>query len=140
MSDAAVGGSAGTYLVGLWERMGIADDIKQKAIPQKSGGEVAARVAEGKADVGLTLIGEIAPVKGARVIGKLPAPFGSDTIYAGGISTGCADKRRSRRFHRRAGASGAARRLDRRGVSSRRDRSSELRRRPRTRGAAERGL
>ena len=92
VSDAAVGGSAGTYLVGLWERMGIADDIKQKAIPQKSGGEVAARVAEGKADVGLTLIGEIAPVKGARVIGKLPAPFGSDTIYAGGISTGCADK------------------------------------------------
>ena len=92
VSDAAVGGSAGTYLVGLWERMGIADDIKQRAIPQKSGTEVAARVAEGTADFGLTLIGEIAPVKGARVIGKLPAPFGSDTVYAGGISTGCADR------------------------------------------------
>ena len=92
VSDAAVGGSAGTYLVGLWERMGIADDIKQRAIPQKSGGEVAARVAEGKAEFGLTLIGEIAPVKGARVIGKLPAPFGLDTVYAGGISSGCADR------------------------------------------------
>jgi molybdate transport system substrate-binding protein len=92
LSDAAVGGSAGTYLVGLWERMGIADEIKQKAMPQKSGGEVAARVAEGTADLGLTLIGEIVPVKGARVIGKLPSPLGSDTTYAAGISATCGDR------------------------------------------------
>ncbi len=92
LSDAAVGGSAGTYLVGLWERMGIADEIGKKAMPQKSGGEVAARVAEGTADLGLTLIGEIVPIKGARVIGKLPPPFGSDTTYAAGISEGCSDR------------------------------------------------
>lgn len=92
LSDAAVGGSAGTYLVGLWERMGIADEIKKKAMPQKSGGEVAARVAEGKADLGLTLIGEIVPVKGARVIGKLPPPLGSDTTYAAGVSASCSDR------------------------------------------------
>ena len=92
LSDAAVGGSAGTYLVGLWERMGIADEIKKKAMPQKSGGEVAARVAEGKADLGLTLIGEIVPIKGARVIGKLPPPLGNDTTYAAGISAGCSNR------------------------------------------------
>ncbi len=92
LSDAAVGGSAGTYLVGLWERMGIADAVKQKALPQKSGGEVAARVAEGKAELGLTLIGEIVPVKGARVIGKLPAPFGSDTTYTAGVMAGGSER------------------------------------------------
>lgn len=87
LSDPAVGGSAGTYLVGLWERMGLTDEINRKATLQKSGAEVARRVAEGSADIGLTLIGEIASVKGARVIGKLPPPFGLDTVYAGGVST-----------------------------------------------------
>jgi molybdate transport system substrate-binding protein len=88
MSDPAVGGTAGTYLVGLWQRMGIADEINRKGIPQKSGAEVASRVAEGNADIGLTLMGEIAPIKGARVIGKLPPPYGQDTTYAAGVMTG----------------------------------------------------
>ena len=34
----------------------MADEIKRKAMLQKSGAEVAARVAEGQADIGLTLI------------------------------------------------------------------------------------
>ena len=91
-SDAAVGGSAGVHLAALWERIGIADEIARKGMPQKSGGEVASRVAEGKADLGLTLIAEIVPIAGARVIGKLPAPFGNDTTYAAGISSICADR------------------------------------------------
>jgi molybdate transport system substrate-binding protein len=86
LSDPAVGGSAGTYLVGLWERMGLADEINRKATLQKSGAEVVRRVAEGSAELGLTLIGEIASVKGARVIGKLPPPLGLDTVYAAGVS------------------------------------------------------
>ena len=90
-SDAAVGGSAGVHLAGLWQRMGLAEEIRRKGMPQTSGGEVAARVAEGAAELGLTLIAEIVPVKGARVIGKLPAPFGNDTTYAAGICAGCSD-------------------------------------------------
>jgi molybdate transport system substrate-binding protein len=85
LSDPAVGGSAGTYLVGLWERMGLTEEINRKATLQKSGAEVARRVAEGTADLGLTLIGEIVTVPGARVIGKLPPPLGLDTEYAAGV-------------------------------------------------------
>ena len=62
----------------------MADEIKRKAMPQKSGGEVATRVAEGQADIGLTLIAEIVPIPGVRVIGKIPAPLGNDTTYAAG--------------------------------------------------------
>ena len=54
-------------------------------MPQQSGGEVAERVAEGKADIGMTLIAEIVPIKGARVLGPLPAPLGNDTTYAAAI-------------------------------------------------------
>jgi molybdate transport system substrate-binding protein len=89
-SDAWVGGSAGVHLAQLWGRMGMADEIKRKAMPQKSGGEVATRVAEGQADIGLTLIAEIVPIPGVRVVGKIPAPLGNDTTYAAGISADCA--------------------------------------------------
>src|SRR5262245_812761 len=91
-SDPAVGGSAGVHLAQLWGRMGMADEIARKGMPQKTGGEVAARVAEGEADIGLTLVAEIVPIKGARVIGTLPAPFGNDTTYAAGISASCTDR------------------------------------------------
>ena len=91
-SDAAVGGSAGVHLAQLWGRMGIADEISRKAMPQKTGGEVASRVAEGAAELGLTLIAEIVPIAGARVIGKIPPPYGNDTTYAAGISVTCADR------------------------------------------------
>jgi molybdate transport system substrate-binding protein len=85
LSDPAVGGSAGVYLAKLFVDMGIADEVARKALPQKNGGEVAARVAEGKADFGMTLAAEIVPVQGARVLGPLPAPLGNDTAYSGGV-------------------------------------------------------
>jgi molybdate transport system substrate-binding protein len=84
-SDAAVGGSAGVYLAKLFVDMGIADEIARKAMPQQSGGEVASRVANGEADIGMTLIAEILPVKGARVLGPLPAPLGNDTTYCAAV-------------------------------------------------------
>jgi molybdate transport system substrate-binding protein len=84
-SDAAVGGSAGVYLAKLFVQMGLADDIAIKGMPQQSGAEVAARVASGEADLGLTLMAEIVPVKGARIIGPLPPPLGCDTAYAAAV-------------------------------------------------------
>jgi molybdate transport system substrate-binding protein len=87
-SDATVGGSAGLYLAKLFIEMGLADEIARKGMPQQSGGEVATRVANGEADIGMTLIAEIVPIKGARVIGPLPAPLGNDTTYAAAVTAG----------------------------------------------------
>jgi hypothetical protein len=47
-SDAAVGGSAGVHLAALWQRMGLAEEMRLKGMPQTSGGEVAARVADAR--------------------------------------------------------------------------------------------
>jgi molybdate transport system substrate-binding protein len=98
LSDPAVGGSAGTYLVGLWERMGLTDAIDRKATLQKSGAEVARRVAEGSADLGLTLIGEIVTVPGACVVGKLPPPLGLDTVYAAGVPVASSEPAAAKAF------------------------------------------
>jgi molybdate transport system substrate-binding protein len=85
-SDAAVGGSAGVHLAKLFAEMGLAEAIRAKGMPQQNGGEVARRVAEGSADIGMTLIAEIVPIPGARVIGPLPAPLGNDAVYSAAVS------------------------------------------------------
>jgi molybdate transport system substrate-binding protein len=87
-SDAAVGGSAGVHLAKLFAETGLAAAIKAKGMPQQNGGEVARRVAEGSADIGMTLIAEIVPIQGARVIGPLPAPLGNDAVYSAAVSAG----------------------------------------------------
>ena len=90
LSDPAVGGSAGVYLDGLFERLGLAAMIKAKALPQPTGAEVARRVVEGKADIGLTLSGEVASVEGAVIAGPLPQPYGRDTTYCAAVSAASA--------------------------------------------------
>jgi molybdate transport system substrate-binding protein len=80
-SAAAVGGSAGVYLPRMFGELGLGDEIARKGLPQQSGGEAARRVAEGAADLALTLIAELVAVPGVRVIGPLPKPLGSDTTY-----------------------------------------------------------
>lgn len=97
-SDAAVGGSAGVYLAKLFADMGLADEIARKGMPQQSGGEVATRVAHGEADIGMTLMAEIVPIKGARIIGPLPAPLGNDTAYAAAVVSSSAAQEAGRAF------------------------------------------
>jgi len=91
-SDAAVGGSAGVYLVGMFERMRLTAMIREKGLPQQTGAEVARRVVEGKAEIGLTLSGEVASVDGAVIAGPLPKPLGQDTIYCAAVMAGSGAK------------------------------------------------
>jgi molybdate transport system substrate-binding protein len=84
-SDAAVGGTAGVYLARLFVELGLVDAIKAKGLPQQNGTEVATRVANGEADIGMTLIPEIVPIKGVRVLGPLPPPLGADTTYCAAV-------------------------------------------------------
>jgi molybdate transport system substrate-binding protein len=87
-THASVGGTAAVYLPQMFKRMGIAEEVDRKALPQQSGAAVAECVARGEAEIGITLIPEILPISGARVIGKLPAALADDTIYTAAVSVG----------------------------------------------------
>ncbi len=86
MSDPAVGGSAAVYIPVVFERLGITGLMASKSLLQQNGVEVARRVVEGKADLGLTLSGEVASVEGAVIAGPLPPAYSLDTTYTVAVS------------------------------------------------------
>jgi len=83
--DPASGGSSGIYLAGLFEKLGIADQLKPKA-KLIFGGLVAEHVAKGEAEIGIHQMSEIVPVKGVTLVGALPAEIQNFTTYAGGLN------------------------------------------------------
>lgn len=98
LTDPGVGGTAGIYLAGLLERMGIAETIRPKVQWQKNGFFSTQAVADGKADIAMTQKSEIVAVKGAAVAGPLPEPLQSITTYCAGIFTASKAQDKARAF------------------------------------------
>lgn len=83
--DPKAGGSSGIYVGRLLERLGIAKEVNAKAVLVQ-GGEVAAHVVDGEAEIGIHQISEILAVKGAVLVGPLPAAIQNFTVYSAGVS------------------------------------------------------
>jgi molybdate transport system substrate-binding protein len=83
--DPKAGGSSGIYVGGLLERLGIADAVNAKAVLIQ-GGDVASHVVDGEAEIGIHQICEILAVKGAVLVGPLPAEIQNFTVYSAGVS------------------------------------------------------
>ena len=98
LTDPGVGGTAGIYLAGLLERMGIAETIKPKVQWQKNGFFTAQAVANGEAELGMTQVSEIVAVKGAANAGPLPDPLQTVTTYCAGIFTAGKAQDKARAF------------------------------------------
>lgn len=102
----AAGGTSGTYLDGLFRRMGIADALKPKLVYRLQGSEVADAVAKGEAELGLTFTSELQPNPGVRVAGTLPAAIQLPTIYAGAVVAASAHADAARAFLRAMAGAG----------------------------------
>jgi molybdate transport system substrate-binding protein len=88
--DPQAGGSSGIYVARLLDKLGIAAEIKPKAV-LIHGGAVAEHVVDGEAEIGIHQISEILPVKGATLVGPLPEEIQNYTIYSAGISSNARD-------------------------------------------------
>src|ERR1700730_2656526 len=82
--DPASGGTSGIYLVGLYERLGIADQIKPKLVFVR-GGSSAPLVAKGEAEIAIQQISEIIAVPGVAFAGPLPTEIQNTTTYSAAL-------------------------------------------------------
>ena len=87
-TDPKAGGSGGIMFAAMLDRLGIADAVNKKAVLGKRGAEVAASIAEGRAEIGTTFISEVLPVKGVKVIGPLPGELRNANTYTAAIPAG----------------------------------------------------
>jgi molybdate transport system substrate-binding protein len=82
--DPASGGTSGIYLAGLYERLGIAEQIKPKLVFVQ-GGSSAPLVAKGEAEIAIQQISEIIAVPGVAFAGPLPKEIQNITVYSAAL-------------------------------------------------------
>jgi len=92
------GGTSGIHVMDLLKRFGIVELVEKKAVYANGGREVAQKVADGQAEIGITLISEILPVKGAKLTAPLPEPLQLYTVYAAAIPAASKEPNAARAF------------------------------------------
>jgi len=80
-------GPSGVYIAGLFQRMGIAEELKSK-IKQVQGEPAGAVVARGEAEIGFQQMSELLPVPGIDLLGPLPADVQQITVFSAGLHVG----------------------------------------------------
>jgi molybdate transport system substrate-binding protein len=86
-TNPADGGTAGIYMTGLLERLGVTEEMKRKTVLQSSGSAVADAVANGAAEIGISFTSELLPNKGVKTVGPIPPSIGLVVTYVAGVST-----------------------------------------------------
>jgi len=87
ISDPALSSISGVYILSLFEKMGIAEQMRPKILIKPVGIEVATAVANGEAEIGVTFRSELMPSKGVTVSETFPEAIQSPTLYVVGVSS-----------------------------------------------------
>jgi molybdate transport system substrate-binding protein len=97
-TDPKLGGTSVIHLMKLAERFGITDLVVKKGVTATGGDDASEKVAHGAAEIGVTLISEILPIKGAKLAGPLPGDTQLWTVYASAIPASSKEPAHARAF------------------------------------------
>ena len=82
------GGTSGPFLDRLFERLGVAGEVRANGIRCATGGDVVRAVAAGSAALGVTQAAELIGLPGVHFVGFLPDDLQLVTIYATAVAGG----------------------------------------------------
>jgi molybdate transport system substrate-binding protein len=99
LSDPKAGTQLGVTFTGAADRLGFGTDLRSRTkLINGPGSDVAAAVARGEADLGVTLISEILPVSGAALGGELPPNIMPPTVIHAFLVPGAKDPETAKMF------------------------------------------
>lgn len=79
-------GPSGVQLVKLFERWGIADELKGRTVQAPPGVPVGSLVAKGEAALGFQQLAELIHLQGITLLGPLPPAVQITTVFSGGVA------------------------------------------------------
>jgi molybdate transport system substrate-binding protein len=81
-------GPSGVYMLGVFEKLGIGDQIKGKLKQTSSGVFVGTLITSGEAEVGFQQISELVHFPGIDYVGPLPGELQRMTVFSAGVHSG----------------------------------------------------
>src|SRR5215510_11794259 len=85
-------GPSGLYMLSVFEKMGIADQVKGKLKQTPSGVFVGTLIANGEAEVGFQQISELVHFQGIDYVGPLPGELQRMTTFSAGLDSGAKER------------------------------------------------
>lgn len=79
-------GPSGVYLTKLFERWGIADEIRPRIVQAPPGVPVGSLVARGEVELGFQQLSELMALQGITVVGPLPPAIQLMTVFSGAVA------------------------------------------------------
>ncbi|OVZ59402.1 molybdenum ABC transporter substrate-binding protein [Pigmentiphaga sp. NML080357] len=83
-------GPSGIYLAKLFERWGIADQIKDRTVQATPGVPVGSLIAKGEVELGFQQLSEMMNLPGIDILGPLPPEIQTLTTFSAGVATASA--------------------------------------------------